>query len=95
MCKCARTIKDIQIRTNRIRKINGDKALPYVYVIKEWHKLIDNYKGERNPYTANGKIGNSYIFSEFKSKKISNELAMVKYGGRADSYGYQYWWRAA
>lgn len=95
MCDCSNTILDILSLTNKIRQKNGLAPLPYSYVVKGWHDLLDNYNGKRNPYWADRKIGLNYIFSKFKTKKIANKLSSMKYKGKAQSLGYQYWWKNA
>jgi hypothetical protein len=95
MCDCSYTLLDIVKIANKIRQKNELPPLPYSYVIKEWHNLLDNYEGKRNPYWANGKIGLNYIFSKFKANKIAKKMVDIKYKGNSKSFGYQYWWKAA
>lgn len=95
MCGCNKTLEQIQNKTNAIRTRKGLNPLPYVYVLKGWHGLIDGYVGKRNPYHSDGKVGNNYVFSAFKARKIAKKLSTMSYNGRSDSLGYQYWWREA
>lgn len=95
MCDCAFTVLDIVALTNKIRKSKNLNPLPYSYVLKGWHDLLDNYDGKRNPYWADRKIGLSYTFSKFKANKIAKKLSKIEYRGNADSIGYAYWWKAA
>lgn len=94
MCKCS-TILEIMELTNKIRRRSGLKPLPYVYVLKGWHNLVDNYEGKRNPYHATRKIGLNYVFSRGKARKIANRLSFMAYRGRSNSFGYCYWWKVA
>lgn len=94
MCRCY-TVLDIVKITNNIRKKKNLNALPYVYILKGWHDLVNNYQGKRNPYWANNKIGLNFTFTKFKAKKIARKLSNMKYKGRSNSLGYQYWWKAA
>lgn len=94
MCKCY-TILDIVKITNKIRNKNDRSPLPYVYVLKGWHDLVNNYQGKRNPYWATRKIGLNFTFTKFKANKIARKLSNIKYKGRSNSIGYQYWWKAA
>ena len=95
MCKCAHTILNITDLANKIRKKNNLSPLPYLYVIKGWHDLVDNYQGKRNPYHADMKIGQNYLFSQFKANKIAKKLSEIKYKGKSNSFGYCYWWKSA
>lgn len=95
MCKCAYTILNIVDLTNKIRKKNNLSPLPYMYVLQGWHNLVNGYRGKRNPYWADNKVGQNYIFSKFKANKIAKKLSEMNYKGRSSSFGYSYWWKAA
>lgn len=96
MCNCSKTtVIDIVDMTNRIRARKGLNPLPYSYVLKGWHGLVSGYCGKRNPYAASGRIGLNYTFTAFRARKIARKISSMRYNGRSDSLGYQYWWKAA
>ena len=77
MCSCSKTIFDIIELTNDMRRHNGLKEISYTRFLREWHGLVDGYSGRRNPYKPSQIIGNNYIFTDHKMKKIARKVATV------------------
>lgn len=91
-CKCSYTLNDLVEETNKVRVKNGFSPMPRETVIRHWHKIKDNYEGNRNPYSARGKIGLNYVFNHLTCERLAKKIATIPY----KKYGsYQEWRNAA